>query len=181
MSTNITTGIVRFSYVTVFTPKAVDDNSTPKYSVSLLIPKEDKKTVAKISDAIAEASTNERAHKVFGAKTPTRLKTPLRDGDEERPDDPVYAGCWFIGANSATKPKIVDKALNEILDPDEFYSGCYGRASVNFYAYNTAGNKGIACGLNALQKLRDGEPLGGTVSLEDAFGGDNALDEDDDF
>lgn len=181
MSTNITTGVVRFSYANVFTPKAVDDNSTPKYSVSILIPKDDKKTIKKIQDAVEEATKNERAHKVFGSKVPPRLKLPLRDGDEERPDDPVYANCYFIGANSPTKPKIVDKALNEIIDPDDFYSGCYGRASLNFYAYNTAGNKGIACGLNALQKIKDGEPLGGSVSIEDAFGGDNEFDEDDDF
>lgn len=181
MSTNITTGVVRFSYANVFTPKAVDDNSQPKYSVSLLIPKDDKKTLKKIRDAIEEAKTNERANKVFGGKKPAKMKEPLRDGDEERPDDPVYANCYFIGANSPTKPKIVDRSMEEILDPEDFYSGCYGRASINFYAYNTAGNRGIACGLNALQKIKDGEPLGGSVSVEDAFGGDNEFDEDDDF
>lgn len=179
MSTTITTGVVRFSYANVFTPKAPEGSEVAKYSVSLLIPKSDKATLKKIRAAVDEAKTNERAQKVFGGKTPVRLKEPLRDGDEERPDDPVYAGHYFIGANSLVKPKIVDRAMNEILDPDEFYSGCYGRASINFFAFNTAGNKGIACGLNALQKLKDGEPLGGTVSIEDAFGGDNELDDDD--
>lgn len=181
MSTNVTTGVVRFSYANVFTPKAIDDNSQPKYSVSLLIPKDDKKTLKKVRDAIKEAKVNDRANKVFGGKKPPKLKEPLRDGDEDRPGDPVYANCYFIGANSVTKPKIVDRNMEEILDPEDFYSGCYGRASVSFYAFNTAGNKGIACSLNALQKLRDGEPLGGSVSVEEAFGGDNEFDEDDDF
>lgn len=173
--------MVRFSYANVFVPKAVDDKSAEKYSVSILIDKKDKKTLKKINDAVEEAKHNERAQRVFGGKTPVKMKLPLRDGDEERPEDPTYAGCYFIGANSSAKPKIVDKDLNEILDPEEFYSGCYGRASINFYAYSTAGNKGIACGLNALQKLKDGDPLGGNVSVEEAFGGDNEFDEDDDF
>lgn len=182
MSTNVTTGVVRFSYAHVFTPTSIDDNSTPKYSVSVLIKKDDTKTLKKIKAAIEEAKKNERANKVFGGKTPAKLKEPLRDGDEERPDDPVYKNCYFLNANSPTKPKIVDKDLNEILDPEDFYSGCYGRASVNFYAFNTAGNRGIACGLNALQKIKDGDPLGGTVSVDEAFGGDNEFDdEDDDF
>ncbi len=181
MSNYITTGVVRFSYANVFTPKAVDDNSKEKYSVSLIISKDDKKTIKKLIDGIEAAKHDDRAQRVFGAKLPPKLKTPLRDGDEERPEDPAYANSWFINANSDNKPKIVDKNLNEIIDPDDFYSGCYGRASINFYAYNTAGNKGIACGLSALQKIKDGEPLGGTASIEDAFGGDNEFDEDDDF
>lgn len=101
------------------------------------------------------------------------LKTPLRDGDAERPDDPAY----FVNANSGTAPGIVDADRQTIIDRSEVYSGVYGRASINFYAFNSNGNKGIACGLNNLQKIRDGEPLGGKSRAEDDF----ATDEDDDF
>lgn len=105
------------------------------------------------------------------------IKTPLRDGDKERPDDPAYANAWFINANSATAPGVVDASCQRIIDRSELYSGVYGRASINFYAYNANGNKGIACGLNNLQKIRDGEPLGGKAKAEDDF----ATEDDDDF
>lgn len=105
------------------------------------------------------------------------MKSPLRDGDVERPEDEAYAGHYFINANSKLKPGVVDANLNEIIDPAEFYSGCYGRASITFYAYNVNGNKGIACGLQNLQKLKDGEPLGGSrASAASDFG-----DFDDEF
>ena len=105
------------------------------------------------------------------------LKTPLRDGDTERPDDEAYAGSYFINANSATAPGIVDSACETILERSQLYSGVYARASVNFFAFNSNGNKGIACGLNNIQKLRDGDPLGGKSRAEDDF----ATDDDDDF
>ena len=103
---------------------------------------------------------------------------PLRDGDEERSDDPAFEGMMFINANSTRKPAIVDKDLNAIMSKDEFYSGCYGRASINFYAYNVQ-SKGIAAGLNNLQKLEDGEPLAGGSTPDEDFGGDNAWEDDD--
>ena len=105
------------------------------------------------------------------------LKTPLRDGDLERPDDEAYKNAYFINANSGTAPGIVDEDRQPILDRSEVYSGVYGRASINMYAFNSNGNKGIACGLNNLQKIRDGEPLGGKSRAEDDF----ATEEDDDF
>ncbi|MDD3340472.1 MAG: DUF2815 family protein, partial [Lachnospiraceae bacterium] len=105
------------------------------------------------------------------------LKQPLRDGDLERPDDPVYAGCYFINANSGTAPGIVDADRQPILERSEVYSGVYGRASINLYAFNSNGNRGIACGLNNLQKIRDGEPLGGKSRAEEDF----ATEEDDDY
>lgn len=107
----------------------------------------------------------------------TAIKTPLRNGDTERPDDPAYAGSYFINANSATAPGIVDADCNPILTRSEVYSGVYGRASINFYAFNSNGNKGIACGLNNLQKIRDGEPLGGKSSAASDF----TTDADEDF
>jgi len=172
MATKVITGKVRFSYANVFSPKSMQEGSEPKYSVSLLISKKDSKTLEKITAAIAEALEAGKAK--LGGKIPPKYKDPLRDGDEERPDDENYAGCMFINANSTTKPGLVDANLDPILDKDEFYSGCYGRASINFYVFNTAGNKGVACGLNNLQKLEDGDRLsGGGASAEEDFGSDD--------
>jgi len=179
--TKVVTGTVRFSYLHVWEPHSIEEGQDKKYSVSLIIPKSDKQTLSKIKAAIDAAK---EAGKIkFGGKVPANLKTSLRDGDIDRPEDENYAGCYFINANAKTKPGIVDKNVNPILDQDELYSGCYGRASITFYAFNTSGNKGIACGLNNLQKLKDGEPLGGRSSAEADFGGEEALafEDDDDL
>jgi hypothetical protein len=141
-----------------------------------LIPKKDKKTISKIEAAVEAAKEAGKAK--FGNKIPKTLKLPLRDGDEEREDDEAYAGHYFINATSKSKPGIVDQDLNPIMDQDEFYSGCYGRASINFYAFNVSGNKGIAAGLNNLQFLEDGERLSGGASAEEDFGD---LSDDDDL
>ena len=172
----------RWSYCNVWEPKAIN-GGTPKFSVSLLIPKKDTVTVNKIKAAI-EAAYREGETKLKGnGKTVpplTAIKTPLRDGDAERPDDPAYAGHYFLNANSATAPGIVDADCQPILTRSEVYSGVYGRASISFYAFNSSGNRGIACGLNNLQKIRDGEPLGGRASAESDFS-DFDDEDDDDF
>ncbi len=169
----------RWSYANVWEPKSINGGS-PKYSVSLIIPKSDTKTVAKVNAAI-EAAYKEGEAKLKGNSRAVpalaAIKTPLRDGDVERPDDPAYAGAYFINANSATAPGIVDADLNPILTRSEVYSGVYGRASITLYAFNSNGNRGIACGLNNLQKIRDGEPLGGKASAESDF----ATDDEEDF
>lgn len=166
-----------WSYANVWDAKSIN-GGTPKYSVSLIIPKSDTVTVNKIKAAI-EAAYEEGQSKLKGnGKTVPALsilKTPLRDGDLERPDDPAYANAYFINANSASAPGIVDADRQPILERSEVYSGVYGRASINLYAFNSNGNKGIACGLNNLQKIRDGEPLGGKSRAEDDF----AFDEED--
>lgn len=162
----VVTGTVRFSYANVFQPKASVEGGTPKYSVSLIIPKSDTETVAKLKKAFEDCKTGSAGF--FGGSVPKGLKGGLRDGDEEK-DDAAYAGSYFINANSAQKPGIVDADMNAILDPSEFYSGCYGRASITFYPYNAQGSKGIACGLNNLQKLEDGEALGGASSAAADF------------
>ena len=169
----------RWSYANVWEPKSIN-GGTPKYSVSLIIPKSDTKTVAKIKAAIEAAyKEGEAKLKGNGRTVPplAALKTPLRDGDTERPDSPEYANAYFVNANSSTAPGIVDADRQEILNRSEVYSGVYGRASINFYAFNANGNKGIACGLNNLQKIRDGEPLGGKSRAEDDF----ATEDEDDF
>lgn len=173
-STKVVTGKVRFSYANVFEPKSINGGDE-KYSVSLIIPKSDKKTIDDIKAAIEQAK-KEGASK-FGGKVPANLKLPLRDGDVDRADDEAYRDCYFINANSKDRPGVVDRNVKAILDPNELYSGCYGRASITFYAFNQNGNKGIACGLQNLQKLSEGEPLSGRSRAEDDF----ATADDEDF
>ena len=178
--TKVITGVnTRWSYVNAWEPKSINGGA-PKYSVSLIIPKSDTKTIEKIQAAIQAAyDEGQDKLKCNGKSVPALsvLKTPLRDGDAERPDDEAYADSYFINANSGTAPGIVDADRQPILDRSEVYSGVYGRASINFYAFNSNGNKGIACGLNTLQKIKDGEPLGGKSRAEDDFD----TEEDDDF
>lgn len=168
-----------FSYLTVNEPKVPMGGGTPKYSVSLLIPKSDKPTCEKIQAAI-QAAYDEGQGKLRGTgKSVPKLediKLPLRDGDKK--DDPNYQGYWYVNANSTTKPGVVDADCNPILDTSELYSGIIGRASITFYAFNSSGNRGIAVGLNNLQKLKDGIPLGGHSRAEDDFAD---LDDEDDF
>ena len=170
--TKVITGVnTRWSYVNAWEPKSINGGA-PKYSVSLIIPKSDTKTLEKIRAAIQAAYEEGQSKlKGNGRSVPaiSALKTPLRDGDAERPDDEAYANSYFVNANSGTAPGIVDADRNPILERSEVYSGVYGRASINFYAFNSNGNKGIACGLNNLQKIRDGEPLGGKSRAEDDF------------
>ena len=178
--TKVITGVnTRWSYVNAWEPKSIN-GGMPKYSVSLIIPKSDTKTLEKIRAAIQAAYEEGQSKlKGNGRSVPalSALKTPMRDGDAERPDDEAYANSYFVNANSGTAPGIVDADRNPILERSEVYSGVYGRASINFYAFNSNGNKGIACGLNNLQKIRDGEPLGGKSRAEDDF----AEEDEDDF
>lgn len=127
-TTKVITGKVRFSYVNIFKSRAFQAGQDAKYSVCLLIPKEDKATIKKIKAAI-DAAVQDGISSKWGGKKPANLKLPLRDGDAERADEaPEYEGMYFLNCNSTQKPGIVDKDLNEILDPDEVYSGCWGRA-----------------------------------------------------
>ena len=174
--TKVITGVnTRLSYFHGWEPVSINGGAE-KYSVSVLIPKEDKETVTAINAAI-DAAIEEGVSR-FGGKKPNKasLKLPLRDGDVER-DDEAYKGHFFINANSKTAPQIVDRAVRPILDREEVYSGCYARVSLNFYAFNSNGNRGVACGLGNIQKVRDGEPLGGRATAADDF---KTL-EDDDF
>ena len=176
--TKVITGVkTRWSYANVWQAKSIN-GSAPKYSVSLIIPKSDTKTVTAVKNAI-QAAYEEGQSKLKGNSKSvpalTAIKTPLRDGDAERPDDEAYKDCYFINANSATAPGIVDAARNPIIEHSEVYSGVYGRASINFYAFNSNGNRGIACGLNNLQKISDGEPLGGKTRAEDDFADEDFL------
>ena len=170
----IVTGKVRLSYAHIWEPVSINGGDE-KYSVSLIIPKSDKKTVSDIKKAIEDAKEDGKTK--FGGKIPANLKLPLRDGDIERPDDEAYHNSYFINANSKDKPQIVDRNVQAILDQSEVYSGCYARVSISLYAFNSNGNRGIACGLGNIQKIADGEPLGGRSRAEDDF---SVFDDDED-
>jgi hypothetical protein len=173
----ITTGKVRATYVNIFTPRKANEKAEPKYSVTLLIPKNDAMTLNTIYAEI-EKTKQENVQKVFGGAIPPNMKTCLHDGDGYRPSGELFgrecAGCIVVTASAKQQPAIVDINLQPILDPNAVYSGCYVRASINFFAFNSNGNKGIGCGLNAIQKIEEGEHLVSRISAEEAFGGTHA-------
>ena len=179
----IVTGVCRLSYANIWQAKSINGGA-PKFSTSILIPKSDTKTIAKVKAAI-QAAYEEGEGKLKGnsksAPSLASLKTPLRDGDTERPDDAAYAGHWFLNANSNTAPGVVDASREPICDTSEIYSGVYARVSLAFYAFNSNGNRGIACGLQNIQKVRDGESLGGKAKAEDDFDDDFKPDDNEDF
>lgn len=176
----VITGKCRLSYEHIFEPSSIDENSPKKYSACIVIRKDDAVTLKKVK-AAQEAAIQEGIKSKWKGKRPPKLKLPLRDGDEERPDDEAFAGCYFINANANRKPGVVDLALNPIMDRDEVYSGCYCRFSVNFYPFSTSGNNGVAVGLNNVQKVSDGDRLAGGSKAEDdfndGFSGDGELDD----
>ena len=176
----VITGVnTRWSYCNVWEAKSIN-GGTPKFSVSLIIPKSDTQTAKKIEAAIQAAyEEGEAKLKGNGKSVPalSAIKTPLRDGDMERPDDPAYADSYFINCNSVERPGIVDRKRVPITDPTVIYSGCYIRASINIYPFNTNGNRGVGAGLGNVQVWEDGEPLNGRVRAEDEF---DALDVEED-
>ena len=182
MATKVITGKVRFSFCHIFEPQVPTGGGDPKYSVTLLIPKSDTATFEKMKAAMMEARENFCKRNGASALPPKPNHT-LHDGDGVRdsgdPYGPECKGCWVITVSSKQKPVIVDSFRNEITDPSEVYSGCYGRAAINFYGYNSNGKKGISAGLLSIQKLSDGEPFG-TVGSADDFNDDYRADGDDD-
>lgn len=186
IDTKVITGEVRLSYANIFEPKSIN-GSDPKYSVSLIIDKNDTDTIEAINQAIENVKERDKSKLANKAgKIPSNLKLPLRDGDEDRPDDEAYINSYFVNANSKNAPAVVgtekDKATGKAIPlyEDDVYSGCYARVSVNFYGFNTNGNIGIACGLGNIQKIADGERLAGGSSAEEDFEFDE-VDVEDDF
>lgn len=167
----VVTKKVRFSYANVFEPRSLNGGDE-KYSVTLLIPKSDTETYNKIINALNK-TLNDAIADTFKGVMPQNPRFPIYDGDGLRPSGEPFGeeckGHWVITANSTEKPEIVDQACNPILSKSDFYSGCYGRASIVFFAYNTNGNKGVGCGLNNLQKLEDGQPLSGRSTAAEDF------------
>jgi len=167
---------VVLSYPHLFQPHAFDAKQEPKYTARFLIAKTDRVTLGRIKSALDAAK--EEGLSVWGVKkAPGNLKMPIRDGDVEFPDSPEYVGHYFVNANCKQPPGVVDRQVQPILDQTEIYPGCIVRASITLYPYNFEGVKGIACGLNHVQKIADGEPLGNRISVEATF---QAIDDDDD-
>lgn len=165
------TTIVRFSYANVFQP-APTPSGDMKYSISILVPKDDAKGVEEINSAIQEAINKGVEKGVFPKSAVKSLRLPLRDGDEEyelEKRGPEYRGFYFFNASSKNQPGVVDAKARPVMDEMDFYSGCWGRADVNFFPYNQAGNKGIGAGLNNLMKVKDDDRLDGRQKAEDAF------------
>jgi Protein of unknown function (DUF2815) len=172
----ITIGPLRFSYLHLWEPVAIEEGQQKKFSVSAIIPKSDKATLAAINKAIELAKQNGKDSK-FAGKIPANLKTPLRDGDVDRPDDEAYVGSMFMNCHATTRPGVVDRTSKPIVDQEEVYSGAYGYLNISLYPYNAGGSKGVAAGFNHLMKTKDGERLSGRTSVESAFG-DLELDDD---
>lgn len=179
----VTTGKVRLSYAHLTEPTALQEGQEKKFSASFIIPKSDKKTIDKIKEAMKQAVQRGIETK-WGGKKPPKLKLPLRDGDEERPDDEAYADSYFINGNCKSRPFIVDERKHVYVSieaaDENVYSGCYVYANLSFYPFDAAGNRGIACGLNGVMKAGDGEALSSRVSVETAFG-DIKTEEDDEL
>ena len=164
----------RISFANIWEPKSVN-GSEEKYSVSCVIPKSDKKTLSRIQKAVEAAKEDGKTRK-WNGKIPPNLKLPLRDRDIDRPDDETYEDCYFLNATSKDAPQIVDRRVQRITDPMMVYSGCYCNVSVNFYAFNANGNRGVAAGLSNIQFVKDGERLSGKASAESEF---EVMDDDD--
>lgn len=170
MSIEVTTGKVRLSYVNVFKPKAMQPGQDEKYSCTILIPKTDVETKKRIDDAIEQAKKQGSDDK-WGGVIPPILPVPIHDGDGARPSDGMpygdeCKGHWVMTASAKVDypPDIVDQNLNPIINQSEIYSGCYARVNITFYPYGggkTGFKKGVGVGLGPIQKLADGEPLGG--------------------
>lgn len=184
MSTKVVTGKVRFSFCHIFEARPSQNGGDPKYSVTLLIPKSDTATLGKIKQAMEEAREN-FCKKNGATALPPKPNHTLRDGDGLRESGEAFGpeckGCYVIPVSSKLRPIIVDAFKKDITDPAEVYSGCYGRAAIDFFGYNKNGKKGITAGLLSIQKLHDGEPFV-TVGSADDFDDDFKDDEaDDDF
>lgn len=176
LKTRVVIGPVRFSYANVWEPKAMEEGQEKKYSVSVLIPKSAKEIIAKVQAAI-DAATEQGKATLWSGKIPPKFLSPLHDGDEEKPDDEVYKNHFYISAKSKAKPGIVDADKNEILDKDEFYSGCYGYVSLNFFPFKNK-SVGVGAGLGNLMKTKDGEPLGSKTSANEDFADVEVEEED---
>lgn len=178
MTNNVTKaviGTVRFSYVHVFEPWKAKESDPARYCATLLIPKSDTKTINQVKECIKTAYEKAVTEK-WGSKRPAKWHNPLQDGDQPKDDGEsrgdAYKGCYFINAKSSTRPGVVNAARQPIVDSEEFYSGCYGYASINFSGFINSGNMGVSCFLNNVMKTKDGDALGsGKSSAEDDFAG----------
>lgn len=162
-SIKITTPKFRVSFANVFKPRSPFEGQEPVYSLDALFSKKEHKDMVWLKSAIKQAADSK-----WGAgKWPKNFKSPIKDGDEKELDG--YPGSFFLTLKSKTKPGIVDQKLQEIIEPSEFYSGCYARATVVVKAYSTAGNNGVAVYLGNIQKDSDGDAFSGKKNAKDDF------------
>lgn len=168
-----TTGEARLSYAHLYEPYS-NNGGDAKYGTTVLVPKSDVQTKARIDAAVEFAKQKGVAEKWNGAMPPV-VALPIYDGDGVRPNGEPFGaeckGCWVFTASNKNPVQMVDAGMNPIVQKGELYSGCYARVCVSVFAYNSNGKRGVGFGLEAVQKLRDGDPLGGGVSVADAFGG----------
>ena len=165
-------GEVRFAYCNIFSKRQNSDGTQGKYGCCVILPKSNTEAVALFKQAFENAKVAGKMTK-WGGKIPGKVVLPLHDGDEERPDDPAFEGCWYFNCSSQNAPgiRVKDEAgsVVEAIDDDEFYSGCYGAVTVNLFPYSASGNTGVGVGLNNVIKLRDGEKLSGGRSADADF------------
>lgn len=171
----VITGKVRLSYTHLFKPFSSRPGIEPKYGVTVLVPKSDIATKQRI-DAAIRAAIEAGVAKAWKGIRPPVIAFPVHDGDGPRPSDGTpfrdeCRGCWVFTASSKQPPQVVDINLNPITNQSDVYSGIYGRVSIRFFAYENSGKKGIGCGLNNVQKIEDGEPLGGGSTATEDFAG----------
>ena len=175
--TKVVFGPCRLSYTHLLEKYISEGETEGKYQTNVLIPKNEKKTVKAIEQAI-EAAKQAGIVSKWSGKVPKKCEMPLRDGDDK--GDEIYEGHFYVNAKCKTKPGVVDKAKQPITDEEEIYSGMWAYVSVTFFAYDVNGNKGVACGLNNVMKFKDDDRLGGRVSAETDFA-DFGDDDDDDL
>ncbi|MCF2674617.1 DUF2815 family protein [Fusobacterium varium] len=174
-ATKVVTGECLLSYVNVFKPRLGVNGQPGKYGVTILIPKTDTATKARI-DAAIKAAIEQAVTSKWNGQKPAKIAEVLHDGDGGRPSDGLpygeeCKGHWVLNASAGLEypPKVFDKKVQPIIDQSEVYSGIYGIASINFYGYLANGKKGVSAGLNGIQKLRDGVPLSGAGNVAADF------------
>lgn len=176
IDTKVVFGPVRLSYCHVFQKYSTDGNDG-KYQTGILIPKSEKKTIAAIEQAVETAKKQAVATKKWTDKQIKKLEMPLKDGDDK--EDENYEGHLYVNAKCNTRPGVIDKKGQPVVDEEEIYSGVWAYVSVSFYGYDVNGNRGIACGLNNIKKFKDDDHFGGRVSAEADFADFDSEDDDD--
>ena len=174
--TKVVFGPCRLSFTHVFNKYSPNGEGDGKYMTNVLIPKSEKKTIKALEQAI-EAAKKAGVVSKWGGKEPKKLDMPLRDGEDK--EDDVYQDHFYINAKCNTRPGVVDKNKNPVVDEEEMYSGVWAFVSVTFYAYDVSGNRGVACGLNNLMKFKDDDHLGGRVSADSDFADIDDVDDED--
>ena len=183
------TPLCRFTYANVFEPKA-NLSGALKYSTGLLFPKTDTKAIAAVTKAIddaIQAGVKKGTFNAAASKSRT-FKHPLRDGDEyyatadesQRANRECYRGMMFLNASNQNPIGVVDAHARPIINQEDFYSGCWGHADINFSAFNKGGSIGVGCYVNNVMKKKDDDRFDGRQSAEAAFVGYTDSDDSDD-